>query len=216
MKRLRSRPFRALLAFGLLALVVELGGRNLTERLNVGRHVSNPSYERAQYYPALLMVVKICIALLLARLTWRVLRARAIEHAALRALGPMSGSAPRVRVQLSARLWLAFFAATSGIYLVQCDAERLADGRWALFFPWVHTSALPVFAVLSVLAAVAWRAVRRWLSEYEGYAESVAERARLLARGTPWIAPFPQLPDGLSPRRLFGLSFESRPPPCRA
>jgi hypothetical protein len=215
-KRLHSRRFLAAPAFGLLALVVELGGRSLTERLDVGRHVSNPSYERAQYYPALLIGVKICIALLLARLTWRVLRARAIERAALRALGPASGAAPRVRVQLSARLWLAFLAATSVIYLVQCDAERLADGRWALFFPWVHTSALPVFAVLSVLAAVAWRAVRRWLSEYEGYAESVAVRARLLARMTGRTAPFPQRSACLSPRRLFGLSFESRPPPCLA
>jgi hypothetical protein len=215
MKRLHSRRFRASLAFGLLALVVELGGRNLTERLDVGRHVSNPSYERAQYYPALLIGVKICIALLLARLTWRVLRARAVERAALRALGT-SASAPRVRLQLSPRLWLAFFTATSGIYLVQCDAERLADGRWALLFPWVHTSALPVFAVLSVLAAVAWRAVGRWLTEYEGYAESVAVRARLLAPGKARIAQFPLLADGLSPRRLFGLSFESRPPPLPA
>ena len=216
MKRLHSRRFRASLAFGLPALAVELGGRNLTERLDVGRHVSNPSYERAQYYPALLIGVKICIALLLARLTWRVLRARAIERAALRALGGVSASAPRVRVRLSPRVWLAFFAATAGIYLVQCDAERLADGRWALFFPWVHTSVLPVFAVLSVLAALAWCAVGRWLTEYEGYAESVAVRARLLARGTARIASFPQRSAGLSPRRLFGLSFESRPPPCLA
>jgi hypothetical protein len=215
MKRPHSRRFRASLAFGLLALVVELGGRNLTERLDVG-HVSNPSYERAQYYPALLIGVKICIALLLARLTWRVLRARTVERAALRALGSGSASTPRVRLQLSAGLWLAFFVATSGIYLVQCDAERLSDGRWALFSPWVHTSALPVFAVLSVLTALVWRAVRRWVAEYEVYVESVAEHARRLARAASWTAPFPRRPDGLSPRRLFGFSFESRPPPCLA
>ena len=69
-----------MLAFGLLALVAELAGRSLTHRLDVGRHVAEPSYVNAEYYPALLAAVKVGIALLLARLLWRVVRACAIER----------------------------------------------------------------------------------------------------------------------------------------
>ena len=64
--------------------------------------------------------------------------------------------------------------------------------------------------------ALAWGAVQRWLAEYEQYADAVAGRALLLTRGGAWIAPIPDIHPGLSPRRLFGLAFESRPPPCSA
>ena len=74
MERARShqRLFSAL-AFGLLALVAELVGRSLTHRVDLGRHVAAPSYAHADYYPILLVVVKVGIALLLARLLWRVI-----------------------------------------------------------------------------------------------------------------------------------------------
>ena len=82
MERARShqRLFSAL-AFGLLALVAELAGRSVTHRVDLGSHVATPSYAHADYYPILLVVVKVGIALLLARLLWRVMKARSTEAA---------------------------------------------------------------------------------------------------------------------------------------
>ena len=71
-------------AFGLLALVAELAGRSLTHRMDVGRHVAAPAYSGADYYPVLLIAVKIGVALLLARLAWRFAKARATACAARR------------------------------------------------------------------------------------------------------------------------------------
>ena len=85
-------------------------------------------------------------------------------------LGQRRYRRPRLRLELSPRLWLASFGATSLWYLVQNDAERLSQGRWPLLAPWLHTYALPVFAVLSVLLALGWGAVRNWLLEVERYA----------------------------------------------
>ena len=207
------------LAFALLALLAELVGRGLAHRLDVGRHVSSPSYSGADYYPFLLAAVKLGVALLLARLAWRFVRARAAAragHRVLAALGKKPSPAPRVRLELSPRLWLAAFTVTSVFALVHVDADRAATGRWPLFWPWLHTSALPVFAVLAVLVALAWSAVSRWLNEYERYARDTCARAdRLASVGLP---PREQPRDEVSlpPRKLFGLAFESRPPPLPA
>src|ERR671936_1313234 len=126
----RARRHQRLLsavAFALLALVVELIGRSLTHRLDVGRHVASPSYGGADYYPFLLAAVKGGIALLLARLAWRFARAHAAARAGRRLLVAVgvrpASEAPRLRVALSPRLWLASFAVTTLIYLVQTDAE---------------------------------------------------------------------------------------------
>jgi hypothetical protein len=223
MSRARARRHqRALsyLAFGLLALVIELGGRSLTHRIDFGRHVASPGNTQANYYPFLLAAVKVGIALLLARLLWRIVRARIAAqagHRLLRALGsePVRG-APRVRLALSPRLWLSFFALTALIYLIQVDAEGLSAGRWPVLAPWLHSSALPVFAVLSVLAAVVWGAVQGWLAEYEHYAEATVAHARRLAAGRGIRIIRRPATFSLPPRRLFGLSFESRPPPLPA
>ena len=69
-----------------------------------------------------------------------------------------------MRIDLKPRLWLAAFTVTSLFYLAQTDAERIAIGRWPSLSPWLHTSALPVFAVLAVVMALLWAAVQRWLS----------------------------------------------------
>src|SRR5438067_9417061 len=96
----RHQRFFSVLAFGLLALVAELAGRSLTHRIDVGRHVEAPSYSHADYYPALLIAVKVGVALMLARLAWRFAKARATARAARRlaeAIGGSQGtSAPRV------------------------------------------------------------------------------------------------------------------------
>jgi hypothetical protein len=211
----RHQRLLSILAFGLLALAAELVGRSLTHRVDIGRHVPSPSYAGADYYPILLAVVKVSVALLLARLAWRVVRARAAERKAERLLG-RAMRRPRVRVRLSPRLWLAFFSLTSVIYLLQADAEHAAAGRWPLLGPWLHSSALPAFALVSVVCALLWRAVQTWLAEYEEYVEEAVARASRLAGRPVSSARRPVSSVGVPPRRLFGLVFESRPPPLAA
>jgi hypothetical protein len=216
--RRHQRLFSAL-AFALLALIAELLGRSLAHRLDVGRHVASPSYASESYYPFLLAAVKLGVALLLARLAWRFVRARAAAGAGRRvlaALGKRPKPAPRVRLELSPRLWLAAFTVTSVFALVHVDADRAATGRWPLLWPWLHTSALPVFAVLAVLVALAWGAVARWLNEYERYARDTCARAERLARSGVLRREQPRDTVSLPPRKLFGLAFESRPPPLAA
>ena len=215
----RARRHQRLLsvaAFGLLALVAELVGRSLIQRVDVGRHVRTPAYAGADYYPILLAAVKVGISLLLARLLWRLLRAHRTERAARRALAAV-GARPRLQITLSPRLWLAFFALTSVIFLVQAHAEGIASGEHQqLLWPWLHSSALPVFAVLAVLMALVWAAVQRWLAEYERYAAESAEHARRLGSLDEEPRLFLPGPLWAPPRRLFGQTFESRPPPLPA
>jgi hypothetical protein len=212
----RHQRLLSALAFGLLALAAELFGRSLTHRVDVGQHVATPSYSHADYYPFLLVAVKVGVALLLVRLLWRVVKARSAEAAGLRVLGG-SAHLPRMRFQLSARLWLTFFVLTSVIFLIQNDAENAAAGRWPLLSPWLHSSALPAFAVISVVCALAWSAVRSWLADYEEHAQAIVARAALrLAGRAPLSVLRPRAELVAPPRRIFGLSFESRPPPLAA
>src|SRR3989442_26398 len=206
----------ARLALLLLALVAELCGRSLAQRLDFGRHVETP-YSGAQYYPILLAVVKVAVALMLARIAWRFAKARTVARAGRRLLAA-NGSwfarpAPRVRIELSPRLWLGSFVVTSLIYLVQIDGEGISAGRWPLLAPWLHTAALPVFAVLSVVVALIYRAVENWLSDYETYARKTVACA---SRSAAVMLPTPRttLAELVAPRSLFGLAFESRPPPA--
>jgi hypothetical protein len=214
----RHQRLLARLALVLLALIAELAGRSLTHRLDIGRHVAQPSYAGADYYPVLLAVVKVGVALMLARLMWRFVKARSVARAARRLLVaqelPARLRGPRVRLELSPRLWLGSFVATSLIYLLQMHAEGISTGRGPMLAPWLHTSALPVFAVLSVLVALLYRTVERWLSAYESYAlESAARASRLSAEPSKPRVP---LADLFTPRSLFGLAFEVRPPPLPA
>jgi len=197
---------RAALIF--LALCAELVGRSLSHRLDFGRHVEAPSYSGTDYYPILLAVVKVGIALMLARLAWRFVKATLL----LQTNG--ARFRPKVRIELSPKLWLGSFLATSLIYLVQMDAEGISSGRWPLLAPWLHTGALPVFAVLSVVVAVVYRAVEQWLAEYETYAHKTARRASRATATVP--VPRVALDDLIAPRSLFGLAFEVRPPPFAA
>jgi hypothetical protein len=168
----------------------------------------------------LLAAVKVAVALMLARLAWRFAKAHATAQAAGRiatALGARPRRrAPRVRIELSPRLWLLAFLGTASIYLVQTDAERAMGGRWPLLAPWLHSSALPVFAVLAVVVAVLFRAVEHWLRDYEELAaKAVAYVRKLVLQSSPPLRRR-RLFERCSPRSLFGLSFESRPPPAFA
>jgi hypothetical protein len=211
----RHQRLLARLALGLLALVAELTGRSLAYRFDVGRHVGSPVSSGADYYPVLLMCVKAGVALMLARVAWRFVRAHAVARAARRLLaahGTAGPRPPRVRVQLSPRLWTLAFLSTASIYLVQTDAEGISAGRWPLLGPWLHTSALPVFAVLAVAVALVYSAVSNWLADWETYARETVARASRVVHGTR-LLPRPAGGTAAPPRRLFGLVFESRPPP---
>jgi hypothetical protein len=119
-------------------------------------------------------------------------------------------------VTLSLRLWACSFAATALWYLVQNDAVRLSAGRWPLLGPWLHTFALPVFAVCSLLLALAWGAVRGWLADVEHYAATTLARASRLLRAVEPVARRRRPDAATTPRRLHGVVFESRPPPLPA
>jgi hypothetical protein len=214
----RHQSLFAALALGLLALVAELAGRSLTHRLDVGRRVGSAGYSHADYYPFLLAGVKVAVALMLARLAWRFAKAHAAARAAHRladALGVRQvRRTPRVRIELSWRLWLVSFVVTATLYLVQADADRLLVGQRHLLEPWLHSSALPVFAVLAVVVAVVYRTVELWLGEYERLAGEVIAFVGRLVELTP--SPRRLSSRARTPRSLFGLAFESRPPPLAA
>ena len=220
MRRARSHSRLAGLgAFSLLALVAELAGRDLTVRFDLGRHVPTPSYSGADYYPFLLAGVKIAVALMLAGLTWRFIRARSAARGSRRllaAVGARPADAPRIRIEFSLRSWLRAYGLTAGIYLVQTDSERFAVGDWPLMSPWLHTSALSVFAVLAVVVSVVYAAVARWLAEYERYAESSVAAALSFVRRLRAAPLWHDRTEQAAPRRLFGLAFECRPPPAAA
>jgi hypothetical protein len=204
-------------AFALLALVAELTGRSLTLRIDRALQVHPLATPTTRYYPFLLAGVKVVAALAAAALVWRLLRAHATVLAGerlLRAIGHgHARSAPRPRVRLSARLWLVSFTATALWYLLQTDAARIIQGRSPQFAPWLHTYALPVFAVLAILLATGWAAVRDWLADVDDYAAATLAVVHRMLR----VCAAPVVPHASSdvggPRRLFGLAFESRPPP---
>ena len=191
------RKWLARLALGLLVLAAELTGRSLTRRIDVGRHVASPSYHDAAYYPFVLAGVKIGVALMLARIAWRFFGARRVAS--------VLGVSPRLRIELSWRLWLAAFLGTTAVYLVQVNAERAV----------LHTSAVPVFALLAVLVAVVYRTAERFLGDYELIAAHAVRLLRRVAAHRPALAR-PHATDTLSPRKRFGVAFESRPPPQAA
>ncbi len=214
----RHQRLYARLTLGLLAFVAELSGRSLTHRLDVGQHVGPVSYADQTYYPVLLAGVKVVAALVLARLAWRFAKATAAARAAHRIVGGASAArSARMPIELGFRLWLVSFLGTATIYLVQTDAETIASGRWPLLAPWLHTSALPIFAVLAVLVALVYRAVEGWLADVERIAAAAVARARLLVgRGVLRVVRPRALGGDHGPRTRFGLAFESRPPPAAA
>ena len=206
--------------FALLALVAELTGRELTDVVDRAFHVAPLATPSTPYYPFLLVGVKVLAALGLRSLAWRLIRAHSTATAGQRLLGQSgtggSGALPRPRLSLSLRLWLASFAATSLWYLVHSDAGAVSEGRWPLLAPWLHTYALPVFAVLSVLVAIGWGVVRDWLADVEDYAAATFAHAIRLLRSGPLPVRRTRPDRERAPRRLFGLAFESRPPPLLA
>ena len=205
--------------FVLLALICELTGRSVTVRLDRLFHVAPLAAPMASYYPFLLAAIRVVAALALAGVAWRLLRAHGIANggeALMRPVGQRRVGAPRLRIRLTPKLWLASFGATALWFLIQNDAEQVSEGRWPLLAPWLHTYALPVFAVLSVLLALGWSMGRDWLDEVEAYAAAIVSRVCRALRPTAALPTRRCFCDERAPRQLFGASFESRPPPLPA
>jgi hypothetical protein len=211
---------RGVVTFAILVVVAEVAGRALTAHVDRALNVRPLASPDSSYYPFLLVGVKVAGALTLAALLARGLRAWAAADAGRRLLAAAGHRhdtrSPRLRHGLSVRVWAAAFVATSCAYLVHADADGAAGGRWALFNPWLHTYALPVFAVLAVLVAVAF-GLARWLHEIEDFAHRTLARVRrILGISTPVRLRHARPTDDTAPRRRFGLAFESRPPPLPA
>ena len=211
---------RGLATFALLVVMAEVAGRSVTGRVDARLHVQPLANSDASYYPFLLVGVKIVCAFALAALLARATRARAAAEAGERLLTAVGHhherATPRLRPQLSFRVWLGAFAASSLVYLVHMDIESTAIGRWPSLDPWLHTYSLPVFALIAVAVACAWR-FASWLHDVEDYVERTFERVRRILTGALRVAPAnPRPSDDSAPRRRFGLSFESRPPPLTA
>ena len=213
--RFGRRRVTAAAGFALLALLTELTGRAITNRLDGAFNVAPLATPTTRYYPFLLAGARALAAIVVAAAVWRLCRAHALAAAGERLLGA-AARRPRPRIRLSPRLWLCSFTATALWYLVQNDSARLTQGLWPLFAPWLHNYALPVFAVCSIVLALGWAAVRDWLADVESYAAAILARASRMLRAAA-LPPRPRLVgDDRAPRRLFGLAFESRPPPLLA
>lgn len=212
-----SRAKLAAGAFVALVLAGEVVGRWLVTHLPLVDHAPRRPQGGLDAWPVLVVAAKIAIALLLARMAWRIAKAHRLARAGeriLHALGePRSRPAPAVG--LSHRAWLAAFVAMSLLYLAPTSTAELADGWGPLFAPWLHTQAFPVFAVVAVVVAVLWRTVSRWVAALEHYAtrlQAFARRRRAALAGPRRTHAAFEAP----PRSLFGVAFDSRPPPLPA
>jgi len=212
-----------LVGFVLLAVAAVPVGAELTARVDRMFHVAPLAPQGAAYYLWALVAIRFVAAVALAWLVARLLRAHVTVGAAASLLGALAQddrSRPRLRGSFSPRAWAASFVVTSVAYLVLAGplaSGSAPTGGWPLLAPWLHTYALPVFAVLSVLVALAW-GVFGWVREVEEYAVAVLTRVHRIfsvAAGSPRRRPGPPV-DEAAPRRRLGLALDSRPPPLPA
>lgn len=209
---------RQLAAGALLVAVLagEVAGRWLVAQIPVAGNVPRRAHGGHDAWPAIVVAAKIGLALVLARLMWRLLRARRVVCTGERLLRIPTRQArrPRPELGLSPRAWLVSFTAMSGLYVMPTSTGEIGSGCWPLVAPWLHTQALPVFAVLAVVVALIWRTVSHWLTALERYGQRLEGLARRASASLSVrrIARSPKR----TPRALFGVSFESRPPPAVA
>jgi hypothetical protein len=208
--------------FVVLVVISEVVGRSLIGHVDRRLHVQPLASPDASYYPFLLVAVKIVGALVFAGLLARGTRAWAKADAGHRLLAACGCEherrTPRLRATFSLRVWFGAFAATSVLYLVHADADGMAAGGWPLFAPWLHTYSLPIFAGLAFAVALVWQ-FASWLYEVEEYAVRTLARVRRIltaALSPSLLRAHSRAADDAAPRRRFGLSFESRPPPLPA
>lgn len=211
------RRLLAVGAFLILVLAGEVAGRWVVATVALADHAPRRSHGGGlDAWPAMVIGAKIGIALVLARLLWRLGRAHRVARGAecvARAFGQRS-LRPRPTVGVSARAWLGSFSAMSVLYVLPSTSAEATAGCWPILTPWLHTQALPVFAVVAVVVAVLWRTVSRWLAELERYGECLRQLIR--SSRAPTRLRWRPRSVVLAPRTLFGLAFECRPPPTPA
>lgn len=197
-------------------LAGEVAGRWLLAHLPLVADAPRRAERGLDAWPALVIAAKVGTALLLARLAWRLVKARRVAAAGERLLRSRRSrvARPAPAIGLSPRAWLASFAAMSLLYLLPTSSGEIADGVGPLLAPWLHTQALPVFAVLAVVIAVVWRTISRWLAALEHYGERLQRLIRSACRAT--CSGRRASVARPAPRSLFGVAFESRPPPAPA
>ncbi len=203
-------------AFLALVLAGEVVGRWVVVRLPLLGHAPGRHHGGVDAWPVLVILAKVAVALLLARLAWRLSRALRLarpRERVHRALG-RDCSRPAPEIALSPRAWLASFVGMAALYVIPTSSAEVANGCWPLLTPWLHTQALPVFALVAVGVAILWRTVSRWLAAVERYADEL----RALVRPHVRSAAPRRLGHAVlgSPRSRFGVCFESRPPPVLA
>ncbi|HWB22882.1 MAG TPA: hypothetical protein VG652_08335, partial [Gaiellaceae bacterium] len=64
-----------------------------------------------------------------------------------------------------------------------------------------------------IVVALGWGAVRNWLAEAEEFAAATVAFVRRFLHVVAGPPSLHHADDDHGPRRLFGLAFESRPPP---
>ena len=213
----------ARLALLLLALVAELAGRSLAHRLDFGRHVETPATSGAEYYPILLAVVKVAVALMLARVAWRFAKARTVARAARRLLD-RAGSPRRAALRRASgssclpRLWLGSFLVTS-LDLPRADRRGGNLGRplAAARAVAAHLRAAGLRSARPSSSRSCYRAVENWLSDYESYARETRRPRQPPVRRSACPVPRRE-PSASSSRRAAssGSRSKSRPPPLPA
>lgn len=197
-------------------LAGEVAGRWLVAHLPLVGHVPQREHNGLDVWPAVVVAAKLGLALVFARLAWRLVKARQVVAAAERTLRArrFHETRPLPVIGLSPRAWLVSFVAMSLLYLAPTSTGELTGGGcWPLVTPWLHTQALPVFALLAVVIAIFWRTTSRWLTAMERYGErlwGLSRRVRALS-----VQGYTS-PARRGPRALFGVAFESRPPPTPA
>ena len=210
------RQVTAAAGFALLALLAEVTGRELTNRLDGALNVEPFATPTTRYYPFLLAGVRAIAALVVAAAVWRVCRAHASAAAGERLLGNRRPAPASARAPLAAPLACVLLRDRA---LVPRPDRRRPPLPWplaAVCAVAAHLRAAGLRRLLDRARARLGRAVRDWLADVEKYAAATFARASRMLRAAA-LPPHARLVgDDRAPRRLFGLAFESRPPPLPA
>ena len=176
---------RGTATFALLVLVAEVVGRSLTTRVDRAFHVAPLAPTGANYYPFLLVGLKVVGALALRR------AARAARPRPGRGRARASGCSPRSGTARGTRRGSGR-ASRRGSGSRRSprprsvprppDAEERRRRPLAVLAPWLHTYALPVFAVVSRRSSRSLWRVRPLAARRRGLRRRTFARVRRLLR----------------------------------